>query len=415
MKYTELPLIPFSPPRMDQAIIDEVIDTLKSGWITTGPKTKKLEQQLTEYAGHRKTLCLNSASAGLELILRWYGVGEGDEVILPAYTYTATANVVIHAGAKPVFVDVLPNFNIDPDEIRKHITSKTKVIMPVDIGGFPADYESINSIVNESDIKKLFNPSNGHQQKLGRILILSDAAHSLGATVNGVKAGNLTDVTVYSFHAVKNLTTAEGGAICLNLPMDFDVDEIYKELNIKSLHGQSKDAFAKSQIGNWRYDVLEAGYKCNMTDISAAMGLVELSRYDDDMLLKRKYIFDRYTNGLKDYAWAQIPEYETDHIKSSYHVYMLRINGVSEVYRDQIIEKIFAQKVSVNVHFMPLPMMTYYRNLGYSIADTPNAFIEYAREISLPVYYDLTDEQIDRVIQAVIEAAEEVIKERSKA
>ncbi len=405
-------MIPFSPPRIDQAIIDEVIDTLKSGWITTGPKTKLLEQKLTEYVGHRKTLCVSSGSAGLELMLRWYGVGEGDEVILPAYTYAATANVIVHTGATPVFVDVLPNFNMDPNEVRNHITKNTKVIMPVDIGGFPADYEQINALVNEPEIKDLFQADNDHQENLGRILILSDAAHSLGASIKGVKAGKFTDITIFSFHAVKNLTTAEGGAICLNLPLSFDVEAIYKELNIKSLHGQNKDALAKTQIGNWRYDIVEAGYKFNMTDIAASMGLVELNRYEDDMLVKRKYIFDRYAAALKEYKWAQLPIYETEDIKSSYHVFMLRIHWVSEVDRDRIIEKIFSRNVSVNVHFLPLPMMSFYTKMGYSIADAPIAFSEYAREISLPVYYDLTDEQIDRVINAVVESVEEVLKEK---
>lgn len=410
----EIKIIPFSPPRMDQAIIDEVVDTLNSGWITTGPKTKKFEFMLTEYAGHRKTLCVSSASAGLELMLRWYGVGEGDEVILPAYTYAATANVIIHVGAKPVFVDIKSDFNIDPEEIRAKITSRTKVIMPVDIGGFPADYDMINAIVNEVEVKSKFKPKNVHQLNLGRILVLSDAAHSLGAYYKGNRTGKLTDITVYSFHAVKNLTTAEGGAVCLNLPAQFDVEEIYKELNLKSLHGQNKDALAKSQIGNWRYDIVEAGYKYNMTDIAAAMGLVELQRYDNDMLIKRKYIFDRYNNGLKNFSWAQIPVYETHDKTSSYHVFMLRIRNVSEVMRDQIIQRIFARKVTVNVHFIPLPMMTYYKKIGYSIADNPYAFSEYAREISLPVYYNLTDEQIDRVLSAVIEAVEEVLADNKR-
>lgn len=414
MSQEENKIIPFSPPRMDQAIIDEVVDTLSSGWITTGPKTKKLEVMLTEYAGHRKTLCVSSGSAGLELMLRWYGVGEGDEVILPAYTYAATANVIIHVGAKPVFVDVKSDFNIDPDQIRAKITSRTKVIMPVDIGGFPADYDVINAIVNDEAIKSKFKPKNEHQLNLGRILVLSDAAHSLGAYYKGNRAGSLTDITVYSFHAVKNLTTAEGGAVCLNLPANFDVEDIYKELNLKSLHGQNKDALAKTQIGNWRYDIVEAGYKYNMTDIAASMGLVELKRYDNDMLVKRKYIFDRYSKGLKDFSWAQIPTYETEDKTSSYHVFMLRIRNVTEVMRDRIIQKIFERKVTVNVHFIPLPMMSYYKKIGYSIEDTPNSFSEYAREISLPVYYSLNDEQIDRVIRAVIESVDEVFVESGR-
>ena len=403
-------MIPFSPPRVDQKIIDEVVDTLESGWITTGPKTKKLEKLISEYCGHESTLCVNSASGGLELMLMWYGVGPGDEVILPAYTYTATANVIMHTGAKPVFVDVNSDFNINIEEVKAAITPNTKVIMPVDIGGFPCDYDELNALVRQENIKKLFQAKTDEQELLGRILILSDAAHSMGAEYKSKKTGSLTDVTVFSFHAVKNLTTAEGGAICLNLPKPFVNENLYKSLNIKSLHGQSKDALAKTQIGNWRYDVLEAGYKYNMTDMSAAMGLVEIQRYEDDMLVKRKYIFDRYTEGLKKYDWAIIPNYETEDKRSSYHVYMLRIKGASEVRRDQIINGVFKRQVSVNVHFIPVPMMSFYSNLGYSIGDAPNAFINYAHEISLPVYYDLTDEQIDTVIAAVVESVNDVFK-----
>jgi dTDP-4-amino-4,6-dideoxygalactose transaminase len=395
---------------MDQKIIDEVVDTLQSGWITTGPKTKKLEQLITNYCGHKSTLCVNSGSGGLELMLRWFGIGEGDEVILPAYTYTATANVIVHTGAKPVFVDVGNDFNISVDEIRAAITPNTKVIMPVDIGGWPCDYDEINALVREEEIKKLFKPKTEEQKNLGRILVLSDAAHSLGAEYKGKKSGNLTDVTVFSFHAVKNLTTSEGGAICLNLPEPFHNENLYKYLNIKSLHGQSKDALAKTQIGNWRYDVLEAGYKYNMTDIAAAMGLVEIQRYEEDMLVKRKHIFDRYAEAFSKYDWAIIPQYESETKRSSYHVFMLRIKGVTEVRRDQIISGIFKREVSVNVHFIPVPMMSYYSGLGYSIGDAPNAFMLYASEISLPVYYDLTDEQIDTVIKAVVESVEAAFK-----
>jgi dTDP-4-amino-4,6-dideoxygalactose transaminase len=395
---------------MDQKIIDEVVDTLQSGWITTGPKTKKLEQLITNYCGHQSTLCVNSGSGGLELMLRWFGIGEGDEVILPAYTYTATANVIVHTGAKPVFVDVGNDFNISVDEIRAAITPNTKVIMPVDIGGWPCDYDEINALVREEEIKKLFKPKTEEQKNLGRILVLSDAAHSLGAEYKGKKSGNLTDVTVFSFHAVKNLTTSEGGAICLNLPEPFHNENLYKYLNIKSLHGQSKDALAKTQIGNWRYDVLEAGYKYNMTDIAAAMGLVEIQRYEEDMLVKRKHIFDRYAEAFSKYDWAIIPQYESETKRSSYHVFMLRIKGVTEVRRDQIISGIFKREVSVNVHFIPVPMMSYYSGLGYSIGDAPNAFMLYASEISLPVYYDLTDEQIDTVIKAVVESVEAAFK-----
>jgi dTDP-4-amino-4,6-dideoxygalactose transaminase len=269
-------MIPFSPPRIDQKIIDEVTDTLKSGWITTGPKTKRFEKELSAYSGNKATLCLNSATAGLEIMLRWFGVKTGDEVILPAYTYSATANVVIHCGATPVFVDVnAADFNINPENIRKAITPRTKVIMPVDFGGWPCDYDTINAIAKEA--ASSFVAESENQKKLGRIMVLSDAAHSIGGIYKGKKTGSLTDVSVFSFHAVKNLTTAEGGAVALNLPEPFDNEEEYRKLCVSTLHGQNKDALAKMQKGNWKYDIVEAGYKCNMTDIMAAIGLVELA------------------------------------------------------------------------------------------------------------------------------------------
>lgn len=397
-------MIPFSPPRMDQLIIDEVIDTLKSGWITTGPKTKKFEKLITEYGGHKATLCVNSASAGLELILRWFGVKEGDEVIVPAYTYAATANVVVHCGAKPVFVDINSDFNISIEAIKNAISPKTKVIIPVDIAGYPCDYEDINEIVDNPEYKSLFKPETDEQNKLGRILVLSDAAHSIGGIYKGKKVGNLTDITVYSFHAVKNLTTAEGGAICLNLPETFENEEVYKILNTKSLHGQNKDALAKTQIGNWKYDIVEAGYKCNMTDIQASMGIAEIKRYDDDMIIKRKHIFHLYSKLLSKYEWAVIPEYKSQEKSSSYHVFLLRIKNIQEKERDLIISEIFKNGVAVNVHFVPLPLMSFYKKSGNDINDFPVSFQNFVNEISLPVYYDLTDENINTVVNAVAKA-----------
>jgi dTDP-4-amino-4,6-dideoxygalactose transaminase len=401
-------MIPFSPPRMDGRIVEEVTAALTSGWITTGPRTKKFEAMLSTYGGHKATLCVSSASAGLELVLRWFGVKQGDEVILPAYTYAATANVIVHCGAKPVFVDVNDDFNISVEAVRQAITARTKVIMPVDIGGWPANYKDLNQLVIEPQIKSQFNAETQEQAQLNRILVLSDAAHSIGATIEDKTAGAFTDITVYSFHAVKNLTTAEGGAICLNMPEPFDNLEIYKTLNIKSLHGQNKDALAKTQIGNWRYDIVEAGYKCNMTDIQAAMGIVELERYTEDMLQKRKQIFDEYAAAFSRHTWAKVPLYENDTQKSSYHVFLLRINAITEAQRDKMIAAIFAQNVSVNVHFVPLPMMTFYKSLGYTIKDYPMAYKNYACEISLPVYYDLSQEQVQWVIQAVEQAWMEV-------
>lgn len=395
-------VIPFSPPRIDDKIIAEVTDALRSGWITTGPRTKKLEQKVAEYVQVPRVICLNSGSSGLELVLRWYGVKEGDEVIVPAYTYCATANVVVHCGATPVMVDVSPDFNISVEQIRKAITPRTKVIIPVDFAGFPCDYDEINALVEESSIKKMFVPETEEQKMLGRILILSDAAHSIGAVYKGKRTGALCDITVFSFHAVKNLTTAEGGAICFRLPEPFDHEAIYRTFCVKSLHGQSKDAFSKSQLGNWRYDVTEAGYKCNMTDVLAAIGLVELERYDNDMLTKRKAIFDAYSEAFSKYDCFEIPAYETDDKKSSYHVYPLRIKGVTEEQRDQLMQKIFEKEVTVNVHFIPLPMLSVYKNSGYKIEDYPVTYDNFAREISLPVYYDLTPDLVDRVIESVV-------------
>jgi len=401
-------MISFSPPRIDEKIIEAVSEVLRSGWITTGPKTKLFEKKIAEYCGAPSVLCLNSATAGLELALRWYGVGEGDEVILPAYTYAATANVVMHCGATPVLADVnKDDFNISIEEIKKKISSKTKVIMPVDFGGLPCDYTEIMKLVEEH--KPVFVAKGENQKKLGRILVLADAAHSFGATYKGKKTGTSADISVFSFHAVKNLTTAEGGAMVLNLPAPFDNNEIYKMLCVTSLHGQNKDALAKTQKGNWRYDIIEPGYKCNMTDIMAVIGLIELDRYDNDTLKRRKAIVEAYQKGLANYQWAELPVYKDAERESSYHLFPLRVKGIDEVKRDAIIQKIFDKDVSVNVHFIPLPMMSFYKSHGYKINDYPVTYNNFSREISLPVFYDLTDEQVKIVIDAVVKSVQEVL------
>ena len=404
-------MIPFSPPRIDQKIIDEVVATLKSGWITTGPKTKLFEKKLSEYNGNKATLCLNSATAGLEVMLRWYGVKEGDEVIIPAYTYSATANVCMHVGAKIVLVDVNPDdFNISVKAIEAAITSKTKVIMPVDFAGFPCDMDEINALVNRADIKSIFSPSTAEQKMLGRILVLSDSAHSIGAFYKEKHTGALCDVAVFSFHAVKNLTTAEGGAIALNMPAPFDNEEIYKALCIKTLHGQNKDALAKTLKGGWRYDIVEPGYKCNMMDIQAAIGLVELERYDSENLVRRKQIVNQYNAVLSKLPWAQLPVVGTKDKTSSYHLYPLRINGISETQRDLIIDKISNMEVAVNVHFIPLPLLSFYKGIGFEMGNYPVAFDNYSREITLPLYFNLTDENIKTVLNALIESVESVLQ-----
>lgn len=402
-------MIPFSPPRIDDAICNEVIAALKSGWITTGPRTKTFEKKISTYCGNKATLCLNSATAGLEIMLRWFGVREGDEVILPAYTYSATANVIVHCGATPVFVDVkADDFTIDPVMAEKAITSKTKVIMPVDFAGYPCDYQSIQAIAEKA--RHLFVPGSERQQQLGRIMVLSDAAHSFGASVSGKKTGSLCDVSVFSFHAVKNLTTAEGGAVALNFeePL-FDNASIYAELCVKTLHGQNKDALAKTQKGNWKYDIVEAGYKCNMTDLSAAIGLVELERYDRDTLVKRKHICDAYTRFLSDDNRLELPVFVHNDVQSCYHLYPLRVKNITEQQRDAIMQEIFNQDVSVNVHFIPVPGMSFYKRLGYNTQNYPVTYDNFSREITLPVFYDLTDEQIQTVVKAVRFALDKVL------
>ena len=332
------------------------------------------------------------------------------KVILPAYTYCATANVVTHCGAKVIMVDVnASDFNISIAAIQKAITSKTKVIMPVDLGGYPCDYDEILDLVNLDSIKAQFTPDHENQKKLNRILILSDAAHSIGAEYKGKKSGNLTDISVFSFHAVKNLTTSEGGAVSLNLPAPFDCEEIYNKLCVSILHGQNKDALAKTKKGAWRYDVVEAGYKANMTDISASIGLVELARYENDMLKKRLDIFTKYATAFEKYDWAELPIFKCKDKISSYHVYCLRIKEVTEDQRDAIIQEIFEQDVSVNVHFQPLPLLSFYKNQGYNIKDYPVSYDNYSREISLPVYYNLSDKEVDIVINAVVNAVQKVI------
>ena len=392
-------MIPFSPPRIDQKIIDAVVETLNSGWISTGPRTKLFEKKITEYCGCKTTVAVSAWTTGMEVFLRWWGIGPGDEVIIPVYTYCASANVVLHTGAKLIMVDInQDDFNISIEKIRAEITPNTKVIMPVDIAGLPCDYKRIYELIDE--FKPIFTPSNEKQALLGRILLAADAAHSFGSLFNGVRAGSQADVSCFSFHAVKNLSTAEGGAVCFNLPESFNHDEIYKEFCIKILHGQSKDALAKMQKGAWRYDVLEAGYKCNMTDIQAAIGLIELERYQENMD-RRSEIFRQYYEGFKSENWAICPISVDDSRYSSYHLFQLCIANVTEAQRDAIMHEIFEQDVSVNVHFQPLALFTAYKKLGYSIENYPVAYAKYASEISLPVYFQLSDSNVQTIISAV--------------
>lgn len=401
--------IPFSPPYVDRDIINEVVDSLSSGWITSGPKVKALEVEICSITGVNKVVCVNSWTSGAILVLKWFGIKEGDEVIVPVYTYSATALAVLHCGAIPVMVDITGDFTIDISTLVKAITPKTKVIMPVDVAGWPCDYYTINSILNSDSVKSLFVPESTKQKLLGRILVISDAAHSLGATYNGVAAGKLTDITIFSFHAVKNITTAEGGAICVNLPEPFDIEEEYELMKLYTLNGQNKDAFTKSQAGGWKYDILFAGLKVNLPDLSAAVGLAQIRKYNSYLLLERKRVALRYQEFFGKYNYFQLPPLKDEKRESCYHLYALRINDISEFQRDEIIEEITKMGVSVNVHFIPMPMLTLFKNLGYRIEEYPVAYDNYSREISLPIYPQLTNDQIDYICQAILASYKKVV------
>ena len=396
--------ISFAPPYVDDSVINEVVDSLKSGWITTGPKVKALEGEIKNFSGAKEVLCVNSWTSGAIMMLKWLGVKAGDEVIVPAYTYSATALAVIHAGANVVMVDTCEDFNISAELVRKAITPKTKAIIPVDIAGFPCDYDAIMSIVSSSDVLNMFQPDSPVQQMLGRILVINDAAHSLGAWYRkNVRTGSETDVAIFSLHAVKNVTTGEGGAICLNLPVQFDNAALYKELRQMTLNCQTKDAFSKSKKGGWRYDIVGLGMKINMPDVNAAIGLAQMRQYPA-LLERRKQVFKIYNTNFSKCDWAILPPSEMNGKETSYHIYALRIKDITEKQRDDIIEKIAQQEVAVNVHFIPLPMLSYFKEQGYDIADYPQSYKNYAHEISLPVYPQLSNEEVDFVIKTVIGA-----------
>lgn len=394
--------VPFSPPYIDQAVIDEVIDTLQSKWITTGPKVKALEDEVVKLTGSKAAVCVNSWSSGAILVLKWFGIKEGDEVIIPAFTYSATALCVLNCGATPVMVDISDDLTIDVFKIKQAITSKTKVIIPVDIAGWPCDYNAILAAINDPEVVNIFNPETVNQDKLGRILLLSDAAHSIGAMYEGKSASVKSDVSIFSFHAVKNITTAEGGCICLNLPNNFDNEVVYDLLKIYSLNGQNKDAYAKSKGGNWKYDILFQGLKFNMPDICAAIGLAQIRQYQRKMLFSRKEIAFQYLNAFKPFSWFVPPPLCDGERESSYHIFPLRICGINESQRDTIIERLTTRGICVNVHFIPMPMLTLFKELGYRMDDYPNSYKQYASEISLPIYPQLEEQQIKFVIDSVI-------------
>ena len=387
--------IPFSPPDITELEIEQVAEALRSGWITTGPKTKELERQVAAFCGTNKAVCLNSQTACAEMALHILGVGSGDEVIVPAYTYTATASVVCHVGATLVMIDTQPDsLEMDYEQLESAITEKTKVIIPVDLAGIPCDYDKIFSIVEKK--RNLFVPNNDVQRAMGRISVNADAAHAFGAVWHGQRIGGVADFSSFSFHAVKNLTTAEGGALTWRTIPGMDDEEIYHQLQLFSLHGQSKDALAKTQLGAWEYDIVGPWYKCNMTDVAAAMGLAQMQRYDA-LLKRRKEIIERYDEALKPLG-VQVPEHYTEEYQSSGHLYITRIPGITSEQRNEIITRMAKQGIACNVHYKPLPMMTAYKNLGFDIADYPNAYRYFENEITLPLHTCWTDEMFDQII-----------------
>ena len=397
--------IKFSPPDIGQAEIDEVVDTLRSGWITTGPKTKEFERRIAAFCGTSKAVCLNSATAGLELILRILGIGEGDEVITSAYTYTASASVIEHVGAKIVLCDITDDgYEMDYSRLEKLVTDKTKAVILVDIAGKICDYDRARAILEKK--KNIFHASNELQSKIGRVLLIADAAHSFGAVKDGKKSGEHADFTSFSFHAVKNLTTAEGGAVVWKDVEGVDNEELYRQFMLWSLHGQSKDALAKNQLGAWEYDIKMCGQKCNMTDIMAAIGLAQMKRYPA-LLSRRREIINKYDGSLKKYGETVL--HYGENFASSGHLYLLRVDGIDEKQRNAIIVKMAEKGVATNVHYKPLPMHTAYKNLGFDINDYPKAYEKYKNEITLPLHTLLTDEEVEYVIHAFISSAEEVL------
>ena len=397
--------IKFSPPDISNEEINEVIDTLKSGWITTGPKTKLLENKIAEFCGTSKAACLNSATAGLELVLRLFDIGPGDEVITSAYTYTASCSVICHVGATPILIDSQKDSHeMDYDALANAITPKTKAVIPVDIAGIMCDYDKIFDIVNSK--KSMFKPNNKLQESLNRILVLADGAHSLGAKYKGQISGSVADFTSFSFHAVKNFTTAEGGAVVWKDIPNISNDDIYKQFMLFSLHGQNKDALAKTQKGSWEYDIIAPYYKCNMTDIMAAIGLAQYRRYSG-MLERRKNIVSQYNEAFKNEDVTLLNHYDDDH-QSSGHLYMVRLNHKTLEQRNTMIELMEENGVSVNVHYKPLPMHTAYKNLGFDIKNFPNAYNLYKNEITLPLNTLLTDEEVAYVIKTFKECLSKI-------
>ena len=400
--------IPFSPPDISDGEINEVIDTLKSGWITTGPKTKELERRLSEFTNTPKTVCLNSATAALELTLRVLGIGEGDEVIVPAMTYTASCSVIYHVGAKAVIVDIAEDSHeMNYAALADAITENTKAVIPVDLAGIPCDYDKIFEVVESK--KHLFRANSEYQEKLGRVAVVADGAHALGSTYKGKKIGSVADFTTFSFHAVKNFTTAEGGSVTWKQNENFDNEELYREYQIYSLHGQTKDALAKTKAGSWEYDIVIPGYKCNLTDIAASIGLVQLDRYPK-LLERREDIISQYNKGFEGTRITALSHSSEDY-KSCGHLYITHVEGATFEQRGEIITKMAERGISCNVHYKPLPLLTAYKNLGFNIENYPNAYNYYVKEITLPLHTRLSDEDVAVIIENFKEIVEEVVGE----
>lgn len=394
--------IPFSPPDITEAEANEVRDALLSGWITTGPRTKELERQIADFCHTDKAVCLNSATACLESILRVMGIGPGDEVITSAYTYTASASVVCHVGAKLVLIDTKKDsWEMDYDRLADAINERTKAVIPVDLGGVPCDYDKIMAAVESK--RHLFRPANDMQKAIGRVVIAADAAHAFGASWHGQMVGSLADFTSFSFHAVKNFTTAEGGALTWKAADGIDNGRLYKEFQLLSLHGQSKDALAKTQLGAWEYDIVSPAYKCNMTDIMAAIGLIQMKRYPT-LLARRRQLIEKYDKALGGHNVQVLDHYGNGH-ESSGHLYLVRLLGRDEAHRNRVITEMAKREIACNVHYKPLPMMTAYKAMGFDIGDYPNAYAMFSNEITLPLHTRLTDEQADFLLQNFIEIA----------
>lgn len=388
--------IPFSPPDITDVEINNVVEVLKSGWITTGPKTKEFERKIASYCKTNKAICLNSATAGMEMTLRVLGIGPGDEVITSAYTYTASASVIQHVGAKIVLIDTeKDSYQMDYEKVKGAINERTKAIICVDLAGVPCDYDKVFDVVN--DKKDIFKPSNKIQNSIGRVAVIADGAHSFGASYKDKMSGSIADFTSFSFHAVKNLTTAEGGAVTWNSIEDIDDEEIYKKYNTLSLHGQTKDALAKTKIGSWEYDIVEPAYKCNMTDIMAAIGLGQLSRYRD-LLKYRKKVINKYDNLLSEIDGVEVLKHFSNYYTSSGHLYLIRLIGKDEKFRNEVIVKMAEAGIATNVHYKPLPLLTAYKNLGFDIENYPNAFDMYKNEVTLPLNTMISEEDIEYVV-----------------